>query len=59
MIKLKDIDVWHDRAVLHFFTEKHQQEAYFQLLKKVIKLNGFDIDFNNKSTFLCEISLPT
>jgi hypothetical protein len=39
LLKLKDIDIWHDRAVLHFFTEKQQRNAYFQLLKKVIKLN--------------------
>jgi len=55
LLKLKDIDVWHDRAVLHFFTEKHQQEAYFQLLKKVIKLNGYVIlaQFNLEGAKKC------
>lgn len=55
LLKLKDIDIWHDRAVLHFFTEKHQQEAYFQLLKKVIKLNSYVIlaQFNLKGAKKC------
>jgi len=55
LLKLKDIDIWHDRAVLHFFTEKHQQEAYFQLLKKVIKLNGYVIlaQFNLEGAKKC------
>ena len=43
LLKIKDIDLWHDRAVLHFFTEKHQQQTYFDLLKKVIKVNGYVI----------------
>lgn len=43
LLKLKEIDLWHDRAVLHFFTEKHQQQTYFKLLRKVIKVNGYVI----------------
>ncbi|REE79784.1 methyltransferase family protein [Lutibacter oceani] len=48
LLKLKNIDLWHDRAVLHFFTEKHQQDAYFNLLKTVLKPNGYVIlaEFN-------------
>ena len=55
LLKLKDIDIWHDRAVLHFFTEKYQQKTYFQLLKKVIKLNGYVIlaQFNLKGAKKC------
>lgn len=55
LLKLKDIDVWHDRAVLHFFTEKHQQETYFKVLKKVVKLNGYVIlaQFNLKGAKKC------
>ena len=31
---LKPMDIWHDRAVFHFLTEKHDRERYrFQLLK--------------------------
>jgi len=55
LLKLKNIDLWHDRAVLHFFTEKYQQEAYFKLLKKVIKVNGYVIlaQFNLKGAKKC------
>ena len=37
------VDLWHDRAVLHFFNEKEEQEAYFNLLKKLVKPGGFVI----------------
>ncbi len=43
LIKLENIDIWNDRAVLHFFLKKEEQEAYFNLLKKVVKPNGFVI----------------
>ncbi len=43
LLKLKNVDLWHDRAVLHFFTKKHQQQTYFELLRKVIKVNGYVI----------------
>ncbi len=33
---LKDIALWHDRAVLHFLVEEEQQQAYFSTLKKVV-----------------------
>lgn len=48
LLKLKNIDLWHDRAVLHFFTEEVQQNAYFNLIKKVIKIDGYVIlaEFN-------------
>jgi EEF1A lysine methyltransferase 2 len=37
------VDLWHDRAVLHFFNEKEEQDAYFNLLKKLVKPGGFVI----------------
>jgi len=40
---LKDlpaIDLWHDRAVLHFFTEEKDQLTYFNLLKQKVKSKG-------------------
>lgn len=37
------VDLWHDRAVLHFFTGKEEQDAYFNLLKKSVKSKGFVI----------------
>tara|TARA_R110001583_G_scaffold50850_7_gene158697 strand:- start:505 stop:1170 length:666 start_codon:yes stop_codon:yes gene_type:complete len=55
LLKLKDIDLWHDRAVLHFFTEKQQQDAYFMLLKKMLKPNGYVIlaEFNLNGAKKC------
>ncbi len=41
--KLKDVAVWHDRAVLHFFTDKNDQKTYFDILKSVLKPGGFAI----------------
>lgn len=55
LLNLKNIDLWHDRAVLHFFTEQNQQEAYFNLLKKVVKPTGFVIlaQFNLEGAKKC------
>ena len=39
--KLKNIDLWNDRAVLHFFLKEQETNAYFSLLKQVLKPNGF------------------
>lgn len=41
--KIKQVDLWHDRAVLHFFTDETDQKAYFDLLKKLVKPGGFVI----------------
>jgi len=35
------VDLWVDRAVLHFFTEEKDQKTYFELLKSKIKSGGF------------------
>ena len=40
---LEKIDLWHDRAVLHFFNEQKEQDSYFNLLRKIVKENGFVI----------------
>jgi EEF1A lysine methyltransferase 2 len=37
------VDLWHDRAVLHFFTKPAEQEQYFGLLKKLVTSPGFVI----------------
>jgi SAM-dependent methyltransferase len=37
------LDLWHDRAVLHFFTSDKDQLAYFNLLKQKVKSKGFVI----------------
>jgi SAM-dependent methyltransferase len=38
---IEPVDIWIDRAVLHFFTDESDQEAYFLLLNKVLKPNGY------------------
>jgi len=45
---LRNIDIWHDRAVLHFFTREKQVKNYFDLLKKVVRKQGYVIiaEFN-------------
>lgn len=40
---LEKIDLWHDRAVLHFFTSREDQDSYFSLLKSLIKSKGFAV----------------
>ena len=41
--QLKDIALWHDRAVLHFMVEENQQKTYFATLKKVVQKSGYVI----------------
>jgi SAM-dependent methyltransferase len=36
----KRYDVWHDRAVFHFFTEKHEREKYKAVLNESVKSGG-------------------
>lgn len=43
LCNLEQVDLWHDRAVLHFFSDKKEQDAYFDLLRKLVKKNGFVI----------------
>ena len=40
---LDKVEVWQDRAVLHFFTEKEDQYSYFKLLNELIKPGGYAI----------------
>jgi len=55
LLKLKNVDLWNDRAVLHFFTEESQQKAYFNLLKRAVKKNGFVVlaEFNLEGAKKC------
>ena len=39
----EQIDLWIDRAVLHFFNEPDQQNRYFKLLNKMVKPGGYTI----------------
>lgn len=41
--KLKDINLWHDRTVLHFLVEKKQQKAYLETLNRIVGKDGFVI----------------
>ena len=40
---LREIAVWHDRAVLHFLLEEKQQRMYSTILKKVMRKGGYVI----------------
>jgi len=52
---LPQIDIWNDRAVLHFFVEEKDQNAYFKLLNEKVKKNGFVIlaVFNLEGAKMC------
>lgn len=43
LTKLEPVDLWHDRAVLHFFQDIKEQDTYFALLKSLVKTGGFAI----------------
>jgi SAM-dependent methyltransferase len=43
LINLDKIDLWHDRAVVHFFNDENEQNTYFNLVKTLVKNNGFVI----------------
>ena len=36
-----EVDVWHDRAVLHFLVKEDERDAYLATLKKVVKRGGY------------------
>ncbi len=40
---LRDIALWHDRAVLHFLLEENQRRVYLSVLKKAVKKGGYVI----------------
>ena len=41
--KLKSIDLWHDRTVLHFLTKEKQQNGYLKTLRKLVSRKGYVI----------------
>ncbi|PHS64814.1 MAG: SAM-dependent methyltransferase [Flavobacterium sp.] len=53
--KINPVDLWIDRAVLHFFTEEKDQDTYFNLLKSKISSKGFVIlaEFNLQGAKKC------
>ena len=38
---LREVDVWHDRAVLHFLLKEDERDAYLTTLKTVVKQGGY------------------
>ncbi len=53
--KIQKVDLWNDRAVLHFFTDEKDQVTYFKLLKEKVKQKGFVIlaEFNLQGATKC------
>jgi len=53
--QLEPVDLWHDRAVLHFFNTQKKQDTYFYLLNRLIKPKGFAIiaTFNLDGALKC------
>lgn len=43
LTKMAPVELWIDRAVLHFFLKPEEQAAYFNLLKTVVAPKGFVI----------------
>lgn len=41
LTKLKDVDLWIDRAVLHFFLKDKEQKSYFDLIRQTVSKNGY------------------
>lgn len=53
--KIDPVDLWIDRAVLHFFTEEADQQSYFSLLRKKVHKYGYVIlaEFSLSSADKC------
>lgn len=43
LTEINQVDLWIDRAVLHFFTDEKDQITYFDLLKSKVKSKGYVI----------------
>ena len=52
---IEQVDIWIDRAVLHFFTKEVEQKMYFDLLKSLVTVNGFVVlaEFNLNGAERC------
>lgn len=53
--KIPPVDLWIDRAVLHFFIEEAEQRSYFNLLNNLVHKYGYVIlaEFNLDSAEKC------
>lgn len=43
VLQLRNVAIWHDRAVFHFLTEEHHRQTYLSVLQKVVMPGGFII----------------
>jgi len=43
LAEIPQVDLWNDRAVLHFFIDEKDQDAYFELLHQKVSKNGYVI----------------
>lgn len=43
LLEIEPVDLWHDRAVMHFFTEEKEQKRYFELVRRQLKPGGYAI----------------
>lgn len=52
---IKDIDIWIDRAVLHFLLEEDDIEGYFQNIKSALKDGGYVLlaEFSTTGAPMC------
>ena len=41
LLEMEQIDLWHDRAVLHFFTSEEERNGYRDVLMGLLKVGGF------------------
>ncbi len=55
LTNIEPVDLWIDRAVLHFFTEKNDQDTYFELLQQKVAKKGYVIlaEFSLDSASKC------
>ena len=55
LVHLKDIALWHDRAVLHFLLEEGERGTYFETLRNVLRPGGHVIiaAFSLKGVTMC------
>ena len=55
LLNIDVVDLWHDRAVLHFLTEESDQNIYFDLLENTVKPLGYVIiaSFNMNGATTC------
>ena len=52
---IPDVDIWIDRAVLHFLTDEDDIKAYFENMKSILKLGGHAIfaEFSKTGALKC------